>query len=241
MTAQLEGKVALVTGAGRGIGRVISLALGQAGAHVVTAARTQGEIEAVADEITAAGGKATALTVDLTDEASVKKLFAEIKKRLGKLDVLINNAGIGFYGTLADFPVDKFDQIMAVNLRGVFLCCREAMKIMMPQASGYIINISSVVGFRGYPSQSAYTASKHGVMGITRSLAVEAQEHGIRVSAISPGGVDTEMIRRSRPDLDPDILLKPADVAQAVLYLLSLSDSAAVDEIYIRRLKSKPF
>ncbi|MDK1032899.1 MAG: SDR family oxidoreductase, partial [Planctomycetia bacterium] len=222
-------------------GRVISLALGQAGAHVVTAARTQGEIEAVATGITAAGGKATALTMDLTDEASVENLFAEIKKRLGKLDVLINNAGIGFYGTLADFPIEKFDQIMAVNLRGVFLCCREAMKVMVPRKSGYIINISSVVGFRGYPSQSAYTASKHGVMGITRSLAVEAQEHGIRVSAISPGGVDTEMIRRSRPDLDPDILLKPADIAQAVLYLLSLSDSAAVDEIYIRRLKSKPF
>jgi 3-oxoacyl-[acyl-carrier protein] reductase len=237
----LKDNVALVTGAGRGIGRVISLALGAAGAHVVTTARTQSEIEAVATEISAAGGEATALQVDLTDEASVRGLFAELQKRLGPLDVLINNAGIGFYGPLVDFPLEKFEKIMAVNVRGVFLCCREAMKIMVPRKSGYIINISSVVGFRGYPDQSVYTASKHGVMGLTRSLAVEAQESGIRVSAISPGGVDTEMIRRSRPDLDPSVLLRPEDIAQAVLYLLSLSDSAAVDEIYIRRLKSKPF
>ena len=106
---------------------------------------------------------------------------------------------------------------------------------------GYIINISSVVGFKGYPNQSAYTATKHGVMGLTKSLAVEAQEYNIRVSVIMPGGVETDLAMIARPDLDPKILMSPEDIADAVEYLLSISDRAAVDEIYIRRKSSKPF
>ena len=112
---------------------------------------------------------------------------------------------------------------------------------MAPRRRGTILNISSVVGFRGYPNQSAYAASKHGLMGLTKSLAVEAQPHGIRVSAVLPGGVDTDMSRQSRPDLKADDLMQPEDIAQAVEFLLSLSDRAAVDEIYIRRRTSKPF
>ena len=115
------------------------------------------------------------------------------------------------------------------------------MKIMLPRKSGAIINIASVVGFKGYPNQAGYTASKHAVIGLTKALAVEAQEHGIRVSVINPGGVDTELLQRSRPDLDRRALMQPDDIAQAVAFLLSLSDRAAVDEIYIRRRTSKPF
>jgi 3-oxoacyl-[acyl-carrier protein] reductase len=115
------------------------------------------------------------------------------------------------------------------------------MKLMIPRGRGYILNISSVVGFKGYANQAAYTASKHGIMGLTKVLAVEAQAHGIRASAILPGGVDTDLVRDARPDLDPKMLLRPEDIAQAVLYLLSLSDRAAVDQIYIRRLTSQPF
>ena len=241
MSVDLESKVALVTGAGRGIGRGICLALADAGAHVVAAARTTAEINAVARKITDAGGKATAIAADIANEDDVVALFGQIRDTIGRLDVLVNNAGVGAYGPVVDFAAADVDRIMAVNVRGTFLCCREAMKLMIPRRQGYIINISSVVGFRGYPDQAAYTAAKHAVMGLTKSLAVEAQEHGIRVSAISPGGVDTEMIRRSRPDLDPSVLMHPEDIAQSVIYLLSLSERAAVDEIYIRRLKSKPF
>jgi len=104
-----------------------------------------------------------------------------------------------------------------------------------------IINISSVVGFKGYPNQSAYAAAKHGVMGLTKSLAVEALEYGIRVSAILPGGVDTDMVRAARPDLDPSVLLQPEDIAQTAMCLLSLSERAAIDQIYIRRRGSQPF
>jgi len=113
--------------------------------------------------------------------------------------------------------------------------------MMIPQRSGCIINVSSVVGIKGYPNQAAYTASKHGVMGLTKSLAVEAQPHGIRVSAVLPGGVDTDMVAQARPDLDRSVLLQPDDVADAVMFLLSLSDRAAIDEIYIRRRASQPF
>ncbi|NQT18527.1 MAG: SDR family oxidoreductase [Planctomycetes bacterium] len=241
MSAKLDNKVALVTGGGRGIGRAICLALADAGAHVVAAARTTEEIDAVAKEITDAGGMATAVTADIANEDDVVALFDHVRDVHGRLDVLVNNAGIGIYGPVVGFSASAIDRIMAVNVRGTFLCCREAMKLMIARREGYIINISSVVGFRGYPNQAAYTAAKHAVMGLTKSLAAEAQEHGIRVSAILPGGVDTQMIRRSRPDLDVSALMHPEDIAQSVMYLLSLSERAAVDEIYIRRLDSKPF
>lgn len=241
MSAILTGQVALVTGAGRGIGRAISLALGKAGAHVIVAARTLTEIEAVASEISQAGGEASAWPVDLSNEAEISALFDFIGEEFGRLEVLVNNAGVGLFGPITEFATTDLDRLYAINVRGTFLCCQQALKLMIPQASGYIINIASVVGFKGYPDQAGYTISKHGVMGLSKSLAVEAQSHGIRVSVISPGGVNTEMIAVSRPDLDPPELLQPEDIAQTVMFLLSLSDQAAVDEIYIRRRSSQPF
>ncbi len=241
MTKQLEGQVALVTGAGRGIGRAISLALGVAGAHVVAAARTRPEIEAVAQEIGAASGRASAWPVDLSSEVEIVALFDFIREKVGRLDVMVNNAGIGLFGPVQDFAAADLDRLYAVNVRGTFLCCQQALKLMIPQRSGYIINLSSVVGFKGYPRQAGYTAAKHGVMGLTKSLAVEAQPHGIRVSVISPGGVDTGMAGDARPDLDRSVLLRPEDIAHTVMFLLSLSDRAAIDEIYIRRRMSQPF
>jgi len=239
MDVRLDGKVAVVTGAGRGIGRAIAKALAGRGAHVVLAARTKEQIEAVAAEIVAAGGKATPVVADVSDEASVAGLFGEVRS-LGRLDILINNAGIGLFGQVKEFAAEDFDRVINTNLRGTFLCCREAMRIMVPRRAGFIINISSVVGFKGYPNQAAYTASKHGVMGLTKSLAVEAQEHNIRVSVIMPGGVDTGLVGDARPDLDRSALMQPEDVAETVLYLLSLSDRAHVDQIYIRRRSSCP-
>jgi len=241
MDLHLAQRVAVVTGAGRGIGRAIARMLARDGARVVLAARTRAELEAVEREIRDAGGRACCVRTDLTDEASIRGLFETTVRREGAPDLLINNAGVGLYGPLADFDSAALDRVLDVNLRGTFLCCREAMRIMIPRRRGYIINIVSVVGIKGYPRQAAYTAAKHGVLGLTKSLAVEAQEHGIRVSAVLPGGVNTPMARQSRPDLDPGELMEPEDVAQAVAYLLSLSDRAAVDQIYIRRRNSSPF
>jgi len=241
MSQPLDGKVTVVTGAGRGIGRVIARRLADSGALVVAAARTAEEIDSLAGEIVSAGGKALAVRTDVTDEKSVEDLFAAIDEKCGRLDALVNNAGMGIFSYIAETNADDYDRVMSVNVRGAFLCCRAALKRMIPQKSGYIINISSILGIRGYVNQGAYTAAKHGVMGLTKSLAVETQKHGIRVSAILPGGVNTAMIRKSRPDLDVSELLEPEDIAQAVMYLLSLSQTAAIDQIYIRRRNSSPF
>lgn len=241
MMVDLKNQIALVTGATRGIGRSISLALANSGAHVILAARTENLLQILKEEITSRGGKATAVRTDVAVEQDILSLFETIKDNLGKLDIVINNAGIGIWGKIVNFAIEDFDKLINVNLRGMYICCQQSMKMMIPAHSGYIINISSVVGFKGYPNQSAYTASKHGVMGLTKSLSVEAQEHGIRVSAILPSGVDTDLIVSARPDLDRSVLIHPEDIANTVLYLLSLSDRAMVDQVYIRRMTGAPF
>lgn len=241
MNLDLSGQSALVTGAGRGIGRAIGSALAVAGAWVFLAARTTDQLESAAREIQQNGGTAVPVPTDLSKEEDIQSLFQRISDRAGGLDILVNNAGVGFFGPLVEFSSSDFDRVMQVNTKATFLCCQRALRLMIPKRKGYIINISSVVGFKGYPNQAAYTASKHAVMGLTKSLAVEAQEHGIRVSAVLPGGVNTKMVADARPDLDPKILLQPEDIAHTVLYLLSLSDRAAVDQIYIRRRGSQPF
>jgi NAD(P)-dependent dehydrogenase (short-subunit alcohol dehydrogenase family) len=237
----LNGTVAVVTGAGRGIGKAIARALATAGAHVVLTARTRQEIDDLAAQIAGDGGAATAIRTDVSVEQDVVSLFQAIASTLGRIDVVVNNAGIGLFGPSAEFKAEQLDSIYATNVRGTFLCCREALKLMVPAGRGYLINISSVVGFKGYPKQAAYTASKHAVMGLTKSLAAELAGTGIRVSAILPGGVDTDMVGDARPDLQRDQLMRPEDVAQSVMYLLSLSDRAAVDQIYIRRRNSAAF
>jgi len=241
MELHLHKRVALVTGASQGIGRSVGNGLAEAGAQVVLTSRNLKKLERVSREITSRGGEGFPIPADLAVETDILGLFQSIRDRFGRLDILVNNAGIGLWGKLVDFPLDNFDTIMNVNVRGLYICCQQAMRIMVGQKSGFIINISSVVGFKGYPNQSAYTASKHAVMGITKSLAVEAQEHNICVSAILPGGVDTDFIGEARPDLDRSILIPPEDISRCVLFLLSLSDRAMVDQIYIRRRTGSPF
>ena len=231
----LSGQVALVTGASRGIGKAISLALGRHGAEVLLVARRMQPLADVAEAITAAGGRARCLPGDIASEDHVRRIFETVGTGSAPLDILVNNAGIGRYAPVEEIEATAIDTVFGVNVRGTMLCCREALRLMQPRDRGTIINISSVVGFKGYPGQSVYTASKHAVMGFTKSLAAECGGCGIRVSAILPGGVDTDMVAEARPDLDRDALLHPDDVAQAVLYLLALSDRAAVDQIYLRR------
>ena len=237
----LSGQVAVVTGGGRGIGRAIALALAQCKASVFIAARTLSEIETVAREIKKANGKAFFSQCDIAEEGQINQMFDKVMDNFGRLDIMINNAAIGRYGPFQNFNTSDLDDLIAVNMRGTFICCREALQRMVPQRSGYIINISSVVGFKGYENQSAYTATKHAVVGMTKTLALEAQKYNIRASVIHPGGVDTDLAGEARPDLDRSILMQPEDIAQTVLFLLSLSDRAAVDEIYIRRRGSSPF
>jgi 3-oxoacyl-[acyl-carrier protein] reductase len=237
----LEKKVAIVTGAGRGIGRSIALTLARSGARLSLAARTGTELETVQSEIENFGGQAIALPTDVSRESEVISLVRGTVERFGRLDILVNNAGIGVFGPLAKTTTEQWDLIMAINARGPFLLCREAIPYLKRHKQTFIINITSVVGVKGYVNQAAYSASKHAVMGMTKALAKEVQPDGIRVHAIGPGGVDTPLVAKARPDLDRSVLMQPQDIADIVLFLVTRPGKAVIDEIYVRREASTPW
>lgn len=240
-SAQLQGKVALVTGAGRGIGRAVALALARGGVAVGLVARTTSELEDVRSEILAAGGQASVHPTDVSVEGQVAAMVRAIAARWSRLDIVVNNAAIGIYGPLAEFSTEDWDRTMAVNARGPFLVCREAIPYLRQQDTSYIVNISSVVGLKGYADQAAYSASKHAVMGMTKALAREVQGDGIRVHAVCPGGVDTQMAGQARPDLDRSVLMRPDEVAEIVMFLVTRKGNAMIDGIQVRRSVSTPW
>jgi 3-oxoacyl-[acyl-carrier protein] reductase len=220
-------KVALITGAGRGMGRAISIELASLGYDLYLVSRTEKELLETLTYLDYAD-KVDIIPADLSKESEVLRVF----NRIDKLDVLINNAGQFLIAPITEFTSSDYHRIMNINVKAVFECCREALKLMIPQRSGYIINISSVSGFKGYANHGIYAASKHAVLGISRVLADECKEHNIKVTAICPGATDTGMIK----GLDKNILLRPADIAKTVSYLLSLSPQAVVNDIYVRRM-----
>ena len=237
----LKGKISLVTGASRGIGRSISLALAECGSEVFLTARDTDKLIEVKKEIERFGAKAHVLSADLSKKQDITCLFEQLASHATRLDILINNAAIGIFKNIEDLSCEDFEKVFNINVKSMFLICKEALKFMIKAKSGYIINISSVQGVKAYKQQSVYAASKHAVMGLTKAIAVEKQSDNIRVSAILPGGVDTDFIAQARPDLDRSILIRPEDIANTVLYLLCLSPQAMVDEISIRRSGAAPF
>jgi 3-oxoacyl-[acyl-carrier protein] reductase len=237
----LEGRVAIVTGASRGIGRAIALTLANHGGRLSLAARHEPALQAVRAEIEANGGQAACFTSDVSREAEVVRLVQDTVVRYGRLDIVVNSAGLGIFGALAEMTVEQWDSVMAVNARGPFLLCREAIPYLRQQPQSFIVNISSVVGIKGYANQAAYSASKHALMGMSAALAKEVQADGIRVHAICPGGVDTPMVRQARPDLDPAVLMKPQEIADLVLFLVTRRGNAVVDQIHVRRAAATPW
>jgi len=189
----LKDRVALVTGGSQGIGRACALVLAEAGADVAVGGRNLEKLNAVVQELHAAGRRTIALQVDVTDPAQVKAAFGECVKQLGKLDILVNNAGVTKDTLLLRMKVEEWDTVINTNLKGVFLCTQEGIKVMLRQRYGRIINISSVVGQTGNAGQTNYVASKAGIEGFTRSVAQEVASRNITVNAIAPGFVATAM------------------------------------------------
>src|SRR5215204_5607326 len=189
----LTGKTALITGGGRGIGRSIALAFAREGARIAVAARTAEQVERVASEI---GNGAIALVCDVADTESVARMFSEMRERFGDADILVNNAGVAESATVVNTTDELWHKHLSINLSGTFYCTRAALPAMLQHGWGRVINIASIAGKTGAPYIAAYSASKHGVMGLTRSLAVEVGASGVTVNAICPGYVDTEMVSR---------------------------------------------
>jgi fengycin family lipopeptide synthetase B len=241
MTGKLTDKIAIVTGASRGIGRAISIALARQGATVVLAARDTSKLQETAEIIDNVSGKSLIVTTDLLNEDSIKNLVHTTKDKFGRLDILINNAGVTHSAKLEDTTTEAWQQCMQVNATAPFILCREALPLLKKSTTSYIINISSVVGVKGYPLQSAYTASKHALRGMTISLAEELNGTNVRVHLICPGGVDTDLIPKVRPDLKSQDLMRPEEIAELVLYLVTHDGIGFIDELHIRRSTSKPW
>jgi NAD(P)-dependent dehydrogenase (short-subunit alcohol dehydrogenase family) len=216
----LAGRLAVVTGASRGIGAATAEAVAAAGAHVVIAARDREALDRVAGRIRKAGGLATAVPTDVSDEAAVERLFAKAAEA-GRLGALVCAAGVLTPAPFAETTPALWRETLEVNLTGTFLCCRAAFTAMAAAGGGRIVNIASLSGVYAtekFPGLAAYNVSKYGVIGLTEAIAVEGKEHGISAICLSPGAVDTEMLRRANPALRPG--LTPADVAELIVALL---------------------
>lgn len=241
MAECLDGKVAIVTGGSRGIGRAIALALSGRGATVVLAARSAKRLAEAAELVRKAGGRVEPVVTELADEESIRNLVRVTQETFGRLDILINNAGITHSAPLEETRTEDLDRCWAINARAPFILCREALPLLRRAEAGCIINISSVVGVKGYPLQSAYTASKHALRGMTISLAEELRDTNIRVHVICPGGVDTDMVQNVRPDIRKEDLIGPDEIAELVLYLVTRRGNAVMDELHIRRATASPW
>ena len=226
---ELQNKVALITGGAQGIGKTISEELVQNGAHVVLGDVNLEGAQATAEAINNNGGSASAVKIDVSSPAEVKQVFDSILKDKKPIDIMINNAGITRDGLMVRMKEADWDRVLNINLKGTFLCSQQAAKQMMKQKSGVIVNIASIVGVMGNFGQANYSASKAGVIGLTKTLAREVASRGIRVNAVAPGFIDTEMTRvldeSVRQSLIEQIPLAklglPEDVARCVAFLVS--------------------
>ncbi len=233
---RLEGKVAIVTGSSSGIGKAIALRFAEEGAKVVVAARRLHLCEQVVARIQARGGDACAIQTDISNEHQVNALIQQTVTQYGSLDILVNNAGIFGGGRVADTDTKTFDEVMATNLKGTFLCCRAGFQQMKQQRGGLIMNMSSVAGVQAWAGTGTYSASKHGIMALTKSLADEGRAFNIKVSAICPAGVADELVDASPEDILRSEKIDPFDIAEAALYLAGLGPHAVVHQIIVDRL-----
>ncbi|PKV75483.1 3-ketoacyl-ACP reductase [Pontibacter ramchanderi] len=227
----LKGKTALITGAGKGIGRAIAIALANEGVNVGLVARTTAQLEEVAAEVRQAGVKAAVATADVTDLKSVNKAVKQLGAELGPIDILINNAGIAKFGKFLELEPTDWENIIRVNLMGVYYVTRAVLPEMIERQTGDIINISSTAGQRGAPLTSAYSASKFGLIGLSESLMQEVRKHNIRVTTLTPSTVATDMaLELKLTDGNPDRVMQPEDFAELIVAQLKLNRRVFIKE-----------
>ncbi|WP_437812629.1 SDR family oxidoreductase [Sorangium sp. So ce1078] len=234
---RLKDKIALVTGASRGIGRASALALGREGAVVVGVARTAADLEALEREVRAAGGRGLMIEADVTRAASVAACVERTARELGRIDILVNNAGVGGYRPFLEWSEDDYDRIMATNMKGTWLFCREVIPHMRRQGGGHIINVASVAGLQGYPNEAIYCASKFAQVGLTQALDREFWQENIKVSAVCPGGVETHFALgdgRTAGSERMQGFSTAEDVAEAVVLAALPRDRSRIVQIVMR-------
>ncbi len=244
----LKGKVALVTGGAQGLGQATAEKLAASGCKVVVADLQEEKAEAACATIRDAGGEASSTVVDVTDAAQIGQMVQTVLDRHGRLDCAVNNAGTeGVIATTDEYPDERWNQVIGVNLTGVFLCMKAELKAMREQRSGSLVNIASICGVTGMANFSAYNASKHGVVGLTRTAALELATEGIRVNAVGPGFIRTPMITdrglEAKPGSDVyreieamhpmDRLAEPSEIAEAVAFLCSDASSFVTGQVLL--------
>ena len=232
-TAELAGRVTLVTGGGSGLGAAICAVLGAAGATVVSGDVRADAARRVAGELAGQGIEADAIELDVSEVESARAAVAGVAQRHGRLDVLINNAGIDRTVSIEELDVADFDRVMAVNLRGPFVMAKLALEQMRRQGTGHIVNVVSTAAKRAWPNAAAYHASKWGLLGLSHAMHTEARPDGIKVTAVVAGGMRTPFLLDRFPDLDPGLLQDPENVARTIAFVLMQPDETVVPEITV--------
>ena len=219
---KLDGRIALVTGASRGIGAGIADALAREGASLAITGRNEATLNETRDMLNAAGAKTIAIVADVGDEKDVERVFAGVRDSFGRLDLLVNNAGAFDGGPLDQFSIEAWDRVLATNLRGPFLCTRLALQVMKPQRSGRIINVGSISAQRVRPGSAAYSASKHGLWGLTQVTALEGREYGVTCCCLHPGNVRVERREGATIPEDEEPMMSVAEIAEVALLMATL-------------------